>query len=154
QGIRHYLTEYRHRPVDTHDLCQAMTAATGVNLEPFFNQWVYKPGHPVLDYRWSWDSVHSQVVLKVEQTQDTSDGTPVYAFNARVGLISGGGLTRETVRIDKVQQELRIGATHRPDAVLLDPDHDLLREIPTLHWNPDELPHILRCAPDATDRQA
>lgn len=154
QGIRHYLTKHRHTPVDTHDFCQAMTEATGVNLEPFFNQWVYKPGHPILDYSWSWDGVHCQVVLTVKQTQETSDGTPVYDFGASVGLIGGGVVTREKVRIDKAEQELRIGAMRRPDAVLLDPDHDVLREIPTLHWKPDELPHILRCAPNAADRQA
>src|SRR6516225_10031962 len=41
-GLRQYLTRYRHMPVDSHDLCEAMTEATGVNLEPFFDQWIYK----------------------------------------------------------------------------------------------------------------
>jgi aminopeptidase N len=151
-GIRHYLTKYRHSPVDTHDFCQAMTEATGVNLEPFFDQWVLKPGHPVLDYRWTWDGAHGQVVLAVRQTQDTRGGTPVYGFGANVGLISGG-MTRARVRIDKAEQEVRLDAPRRPDAVLLDPDHDLLRELPNLPWRPEELPHILKYAPNAVDRQ-
>jgi aminopeptidase N len=152
-GLRHYLTRNRHTPVDTHDLCRAMTDATGVNLEPFFEQWVYKPGHPVLDYSWGWDGAHGQVVLAVRQTQDTQDGTPVYQLGASVGLITGGVVTRQKVLISKADQEVRIRADHKPDVVLLDPDHDFLREVPTLRWNGEELSQILKYAPNAVDRQ-
>src|SRR5439155_9354850 len=75
QGIHHYLTKYRHTPVDSNDFCRAMTEATGVNLQPFFDQWVYKPGHPVLDYAWTWDESKKQLTLTVKQLQDTKDGT-------------------------------------------------------------------------------
>src|SRR5262249_7958432 len=61
-GLHHYLTKHKHTPVDSHDLCCALTEATGINVEPFFDQWVYKPGHPVLDYTWIWDEAKQQVV--------------------------------------------------------------------------------------------
>ncbi|HEY3131917.1 MAG TPA: M1 family aminopeptidase [Acidobacteriota bacterium] len=153
QGIHHYLAKYRNTPVDSHDLCEAMTEATGINLEPFFNQWIFKPGHPVLDYTWTWDEAKKQVVLTVKQTQDTKDGTPVYDLDATVGLISGEHATREKARINKVEQQIRIGAASKPDVVLLDPDHDFLRQIPALHWTPEELPQLLKYAPNAVDRQ-
>ncbi|MCI0662855.1 MAG: aminopeptidase, partial [Acidobacteria bacterium] len=70
-----------------------------------------------------------------------------------VGLISGGRLSREKSRVDKVEQEIRIVTAGKPDAVILDPDHDFLREIPNLHWAAAELPHILKFAPNAVDRQ-
>jgi aminopeptidase N len=153
QGLRHYLTKYRHTAVDSHDLCVAMTEGTGINLERFFDQWVYKPGHPVLDYAWTWDEVKKQVVLTVKQVQDTKDGTPVYDLNATVGLISGGGVRREKAIINATEQQIRVGAASKPDAVLLDPDHDFLRELPTLRWSAAELPHILKYAPNAVDRE-
>ena len=153
QGINHYLTERRNTPVDSHDLCDAMTEGTGVNLEPFFDQWVFKPGHPVLDYAWTWDDAKKEVVLTVKQTQDTKDGTPIYDLNVSVGLISAGRVTREKSKIDRAEQTTRIVTSGKPDAVLLDPDHDFLREIPTLHWAPEELLHILKFAPNAVDRQ-
>jgi hypothetical protein len=53
----------------------------------------------------------------------------------------------------KATQDIRIPVAVKPDAVLLDPDHDLLREIPDLHWALGELPHILRYAPNAVDRE-
>jgi aminopeptidase N len=152
-GLRHYLTKFAHSPVDSRDLCAAMTEATGINLEPFFEQWVFKPGHPVLDYTWTWDEANKQVVLTVRQTQDTKDGTPLYDLNATVGLITGSSLTRQKARIDRADQQLHLTAASRPDAVLLDPDHDFLREIPALHWAASELPSLLRYAPNAVDRE-
>ncbi len=153
QGINHYLIKYRNTPVDSHDFLKAMTEGTGVNLAPFFDQWVFKPGHPALDYTWTWDDAKKEVVLNVKQTQDTKDGTPIYDLNVAVGLISGGRVVREKARVDKAEQTISIKAPNKPDAFLLDPDHDFLREIPTLHWAPEELPHILNFAPNAVDRQ-
>jgi aminopeptidase N len=152
-GLHHYLIRYRHQPVDSHDLCAAMTEAMGINLEPFFDQWVYRPGHPVLDYAWQWDEAQKQVVLSVRQTQDTKDGTPLYVLSATVGLIGGSGMTREKIKLDRAEQSIRFDAASKPAAVLLDPDHDFLREVPTLHWIPEELPAILKYASDAADRQ-
>jgi aminopeptidase N len=151
-GLHHYLARYRHQPVDSHDLCCALTEATGINLEPFFDQWVYRPGHPVLDYRWQWDELKKQVVLTVRQTQDAKDGTPIYDLSATIGLIDGSGMTRHQARINQADQEVRISAAVKPKAVLLDPDHDFLRELPTLHWTTEELPWILKFAPNAVDR--
>ena len=153
RGVHAYLIKHRNEPVDSHDLGVAMTEATGINVEAFFDQWVYKPGHPVLDYSWKWDAGKKQIALMVKQIQDVKDGTPIYRIGASVGLISGGRLTREKVMIGKAEQELSISAPARPDAVLLDPDHDFLREIPASHWGAGELPHILRYAPNAMDRQ-
>lgn len=152
-GLHHYLTKYSHQPVDSHDFCDAMSEATGVNLEPFFDRWVYKPGHPVLDYVWRWEEPQKQVVLNVRQTQPTNEGVPVYDIDATVGLISGGQLRRERVKLDRGEQEARIACPSKPDAVLLDPDHDFLRETPALHWSPEELPHIARYAPNSVDRE-
>ena len=152
-GLRLYLTRYRHQPVDSHDLCAAMTEAAGINLRRFFDQWVYKPGHPVLDYTWQWDAAKKQVILTIRQTQDTKDGTPIYDLDATVGLIRDSGMSREKMRIDQAEQEVRFKAADKPDAVLLDPGHDFLREMPTLHWSARELPFIFRYAPNAVDRQ-
>jgi aminopeptidase N len=153
RGINHYLAKHRHKPVDSHDLCVALTESTGVNFEPFFDQWIYKPGHPVLEYSWSWDDRNKLVVLTVKQTQDTKDGTPLYDLQLTTGLISGGRIQRVKVSIKEREQKVRISAVAKPDAVLLDPDHDALREIPRIVWTPDELPTVFRYAPSAMDRE-
>ncbi len=152
-GLHHYLVKYRYQLVDSHDLCSAMTEGTGINLAAFFDQWVFRPGHPILDYTWHWDALEKEVVLTVGQTQATKDGTPIFDLDATVGLISGGGMTRVKVRLNQAEQVIHFKAASRPEALLLDPDHDFLREIPTLHWAAEELLPIFKYAPNAVDRE-
>jgi aminopeptidase N len=153
-GLHRYLTLHAHQPVTTPDLIDALTDASGINVQPFFDQWVYKPGHPVIDYTWTYDDIAKQVVLTVKQTQDTTDGTPLYQIpNAKTGLLCGKTLVRVSTPLDGATiQTFRLPAVTRPDSVLFDPDHDFLREIPVLHWAPAELPAILALAPSGTDR--
>jgi aminopeptidase N len=152
-GINKYLTDNRHRPVETEDLIRAMTDASGVNVRPFFDQWVYKPGHPVLEWSWTYDEAKGDVVVTVKQTQNTQDGTPIYDIPTKVGIIKDGKLTSLPVRLNAAEQTIRLSAG-KPDAVLLDPNHDFLRQIAKQPWSATELPHIVQFAPNAVDRQA
>ncbi len=158
-GIKLYLTRNRHRPVESPDLSRALTDASGFNASRFFDQWVYKPGHPVLDYAWTFDDAKREVVVMVKQTQDTSDGTPIYDLPAKIGIVPGAeagatrSMARVAVRLNAATQEFRLPSPlGKPDAVLLDPDHDFLREIPTLHWTKSEQYAIAEFAPNGGDR--
>jgi aminopeptidase N len=151
RGLNLYLTRNRHSPAETPDLIKAFTDASGINAQPFFDQWVYKPGHPVLGYSWSYDDAQGTLTLSVQQTQETKDGTPVYDIPAEVGVITGGKLTRLPVRLNAADQKITL-TTPKPDAVLLDPDHDFLRQIPNHSWSTGELPFIVEYAPNGKDR--
>lgn len=151
-GLKLYLARHRHSPVQTWQLCRAFTDATGINCEPFFDQWVFKPGHPVLSYTWKRE--RGQVMLTVKQTQDTSDGTPIYSIPAQVGLLGSDSMVRTVaIHLSKAEETFDLGSDAGVKAVLLDPTHDFLREIPELNWSAEELPSIVLAAPDSTDRQ-
>ena len=151
-GLNLYLKTHAHTPVQTSELCRSITEATGINVEPFFDQWVLKPGHPVLDYTWSWDQAGSTVVLHVHQTQDTTGGVPIYNIPASMGLLWGGKVRRVPITLNAASQEFRLTTSSKPEAVLLDPDHDFLREIPTEHWTHDEMVAIVAYGPESGDR--
>ena len=149
-GLKKYLTDNRHQPVEWENLCRAMTDSSGTNCEPFFQQWILKPGHPVIEYSWTYDDAAKEVVVSVKQTQDTSDGTPIYTIPTKVGILSNG-LRREPVTLSGAEQNLRIKVASKPDAVLLDPDHDFLRELKH-EFAKDEHLAILKYAPVGLDQ--
>ena len=152
-GLHRYLTTHANQPAVSNDLCEAMTEASGVNCEPFWNQWIYKPGHPVIDTSWTWDDAAGEIVLSVKQTQDTRDGTPVYDVgDVRRDRGERQAAQTEAVHLTEADQQFRFKCDAKPDAVLFDPDHVFLREIPKRNWAPEELPHILALAPCAIDR--
>lgn len=149
-GLNLYLKTWKHTPVESAQLRRAMTEATGINCEPFWAQWIEKPGHPVLDYTWKQEG--GKTLLTVKQTQDTSNGTPTYVIDAKVGVISGSTLTRVPITLSKTEETFELPAGTSVDAVVLDPDHDFLREVPTLHWSDKENLAVLRYAPNGDDR--
>lgn len=149
-GLNYYLKTWRHTPVESAQLRRAMTEATGINVEGFWAQWIEKPGHPVIDYSWRYED--GKVKLTVKQTQDTSDGTPIYDVPAKVDFISAGGQhTVLPIHLTKADETFEFTAA-KPGAVVFDPRHEFLRQIPTLHWEASELPLIFQYGQNAPDR--
>ncbi|MDR3691767.1 MAG: M1 family aminopeptidase [Fimbriimonas sp.] len=151
-GIKKYLTTNAHTPVETWQLCKALTDTSGINCEPFFQQWLLKPGHPVIDWNWKWNAASGSVDVEVKQTQSTADGTPIYDIPAKVGVIVDGRLAELPIHLTTETTTASFPTTKKPDAVLFDPDHDFLREIPKQKWGKDELPAIFKFAPNCIDR--
>lgn len=149
-GLRYYLNQWRHQPVESAQLRRAMAEATGINCDAFWAQWIEKPGHPVLEYLWNFDA--GKLRLTIKQTQNTSDGTPIYDLNAKIGVISHGALKRLPIHISKLDETFELSLQDRPDALILDPDQDFLREIRNSEWSLKELPYIAQFAPSAADR--
>jgi aminopeptidase N len=152
-GLNLYLKTNAHTPVQASQLCRAFTEASGINCEPFFDQWIFKPGHPTLEFTWSYDESSKMVQVHLRQVQDTSHGTPIYRIPAKMLFIVDGSLNRAAFQLNEADQVLSFGPfTKKPDAALLDPDHDFLREIRNVHWTPDEQRAIMQFAPVGVDR--
>ncbi len=150
-GINAYLTKWKYTPVESAQLRRSMTEATGINAEPFWAQWIEAPGHPVLDYTWTYEGGKLKVTVK--QTQDTTSGTPIYDIPTKIGYSDGGMFKTLPLRLSKAEETFEFTLSPKPKAVLLDPNQDFLREIPKLNWSTEELPYILQFAPTAPDRQ-
>jgi aminopeptidase N len=157
-GLSRYLKSHAYQPVATSDLIKSLSEAAGHDLTPWFDQWVFKPGHPIVDWSWSYDDAGKYTVLHLKQTQDTSDGTPIYSTPLRVAILLPTGAHRKspvvetTVTLDKAEQEIRIPGSVKPDSVIIDPEHDLLMETKGPGPSDAELPAQLRFAPSYQER--
>jgi aminopeptidase N len=126
-----------------------MTDAAGVNVDEFWSQWIDKPGHPILEYSWTYEP--GTLKIKVDQKQNTSSGIPIYKIPTKVGVISAGGLNRFPVVLDGASQVISIPLSKEPASVILDPDHDLLKEA-RFTWKREELLPIVLMAPCTVDK--
>jgi aminopeptidase N len=88
-----------------------------------------KPGHPVFDVSWSWDSAAKKVRLKVRQIQDFDKNIPVYRTPVLIGLHEGDRSTAEKVWIDEKEELFEFAAARKPVSVEFDRGHYLLKEI-------------------------
>jgi aminopeptidase N len=151
RGVRQYLATHARGVVETRDLQRAMEDVSGRSLGRFFEQWVYKPGHPELEVEVGWDK--GVLTVSTKQTQATTDGVPA-AFELPLDLDLGdadGRVARRTVRITEKQQSFALPAPGRPAFVVVDPMMRVVGEV-RVKLPADMLREQLAKAPTARGR--
>jgi aminopeptidase N len=69
RGVRHFLTKYAYQPVETEQFQKAIEESSGQSLQWFFDQWVYRMGHPVFNISQVYDPATRTLALTVKQEQ-------------------------------------------------------------------------------------
>jgi aminopeptidase N len=153
EGVRRYLGDHRGQAVTTAALRRSLEAASGRDLGWFFDQWVYRGGHPKLAVGWKFDAAGQVVRVTVEQTQGRDlPGSPA-AFRLTTSLaVTSGGRTRTVpVVIDRVSQSIEVPASEAPQLVRIDPEGWLPKQV-RYDRRPEEWVYQLRHPPDAAGR--
>jgi aminopeptidase N len=136
--LKHFLHRYAFEPVDTGDFIRSVKTVTGQNLDWFFDQWLFKPGHPVFDIRSNWDPARKVVVLQVAQVQDFARGIPVFRVPVSVAIVNAGGRSTSRVWIREREETFEFPSETRPLLVRFDEGNLLLKEV-TFPKQRDEL---------------
>ncbi len=138
RGIKAYVAAYKEKVVATDDFRKAMEAASGKDLGWFFDQWVYKGGHPELVARWTYEDDDKSVRLAVEQVQGVDELTPLFRLPTTVQVGDESGVRSVPVLIAGRSQTFVIPCPARPRLVRVDPQGWLPKELkfekPTDEW--------------------
>ena len=122
-GIRDYYARHRNSTATTADFRHAMEQAAGRDLDPFFQQWLYRGGVPRLTGSWRWDGTAKQVVVELHQTQA---GEP-FQLPIELGITLPGTRTRiERASLTARDGRFTFSADVAPATVELDPNVRLL----------------------------
>jgi len=127
--IRHFLHRYAFDAVDTSDFIRSVKTVTGQNLDWFFDQWLFKPGHPVFDIKSEWDETRKVVRLKVAQVQDFAKGIPVFRIPVAVKIVTAKGKDTKKVWIREREETFEFPAETKPLLVRFDEGNTLIKEV-------------------------
>ncbi len=130
RAMRHFLTKHAYQPVETQDLMVAIKEATGLNMDWFFEQWIFSAGHPVLEVSSKWDAGQNELHLTVTQVQDTLLGVPAaYSMPVNIRVESEGDtLLREEIWLSERKERFAFALHNRPQMVRFDDGDHLLAE--------------------------
>ncbi|MES1177740.1 MAG: M1 family aminopeptidase [Myxococcales bacterium] len=119
-GVSTYLKAHAYGVVETNDLQRAMESVSGRSLERFFDSWVYRPGHPELKVKVSWED--GLLSVNVKQTQKVGD-TAEFHFELELEVgARGGGHSRHKKAITSGNDTFMIQLAERPAFVAFDPE--------------------------------
>jgi len=127
--MSHFLHRYAFDSVDTGDFIRSVKTVTGQNLDWFFDQWLFNPGHPVFEVEREWDPAGKVVRLKVAQVQDYSRGVPVFRVPVSIKLVTPGKTDIRKVWIDERVETFEFPLEEEPLLVRFDEDNVLIKEL-------------------------
>jgi aminopeptidase N len=129
-AINHYVTQHAHSDVLTHDFQRAIEQATGRNVDWFFDQWVWKGGHPEFKAEYSWDSDARQATVKLTQTQQPDDQlTSVYRTKLELGFQVRDRFVRHNVEVTDAAHAFVVPLQAEPTFVAIDPANRVLKQL-------------------------
>jgi aminopeptidase N len=129
KAIRHYVKKHEGGSVETRDLARAVDEATGWNPDRFFEQWVFKAGHPDLKIETSWDDEHKLAKLAIAQTQKVEDDTPLFHFPLPVRFVVDGNVQDVTLTVSAAAETFVVPLPGKPSQVIPDPGNNILKTL-------------------------
>ena len=115
-GLRNYLTDNKFGTGEAHQLRLALEAASGQDLNWFFNQWYFGTGHPVVAIDYRWDAARHRQVVVVRQTQPG----PPFVLPLTVDVYTHGRAQAYPATLRHAVDTLYFPADTRPDLVNVD----------------------------------
>jgi aminopeptidase N len=128
-GLRRYYHAHAHGNAVTADLRRVLEAQSGRELGWFFDQWLYRPGHPVFRVGHRWDADAGESVVRIEQVQPQQ--WPTFRVPMQIEIHTTNAAVRREVEVTQRSQEFRFRLNTRSTGVRLDPDGWLLKVVET-----------------------
>lgn len=122
EAMRRFYRENQGRSVLTGDLQRVLEDVSGKDLQPFMDQWLLTPGHPILAADWRWE--RGSAVVDVEQVQPAD--WPTFRFHLELEFVTNQGPIRREADITDRTHRLRFRVPGRPTRLILDPDGKVL----------------------------
>ncbi|MDO6817699.1 M1 family metallopeptidase [Zobellia sp. 1_MG-2023] len=122
KGIKAYYKAFQNSNAMTVDFRKIMEQASGEDLEPFFQQWLFIKGYPELKWDWNYNKKHLQINLTQVQKHH------IFKFPIEIGVVKDGEIVIYKMDMENARKNLTIKLDYQPDDVVLDPESWLLFE--------------------------
>lgn len=125
-SLKTYHDAYRNSNASTEEFKDHVSQFTGINLDTFFDEWIYKEGYPI--YKIRYNQVGNRLYLTLEQNTSVPNSVPFYHIPIELRLSNNSWDT--VIRLNPSQNveqyiwDINAVVTD----VELDPDNDILNE--------------------------
>ena len=115
-GLQKYLKDNALGTGEAHQMRLAFEAVSGQDLNWFYNQWFFGPGHPVVSIDYAWDAAKKVQSVTVKQTQEG----PAFRLPFSIAYYVGGKVQQQAVTMTEATQTFTMPLAARPQLVNVD----------------------------------
>lgn len=130
RGVQLYLQRHSFSGVETRDFELAMLDATGMNMDWFFDQWIYRGGEP--HFKVSWQAIGNNTEITIDQIHKMEQTVGLFKMPVDIAVYySDGTIDRVSPVIDKITQKIVIpnGGKMPVEFVLFDEGSFILKKL-------------------------
>ena len=122
-GIRNYYKKYFNSNTNTEEFKIEMEKVSGIDLDKFFDQWLYKGGIIKLDVEWDYDEKSKNIEFNITQVQN--DGY-LFEMPLDIEILGDNNSNTSTIKLDKKSGKYLVYSENKPKEIKLDPYTKLL----------------------------
>jgi aminopeptidase N len=151
RGLHNYLETYRGKNVVTADLIKSIDEANHINVQQFFDQWIFGAGAPKFDVAYTYDDAKHQIALTVKQTQKVEGRVGIFHVSVEVEVTTASGAKSHKIDLAKETETFQLASDGAPLMVLFDKGSRILK-FTEFHKEKNEWLYQLRNATELADR--
>ncbi|HVX02223.1 MAG TPA: M1 family aminopeptidase [Nitrososphaera sp.] len=131
RSLKTYLQRFANGTAETDDLRKVFELETGKSLQQFFDQWVFREGHPDLKVEFSQDDNKKKTArIRVEQAQQQQQGETPFSFDLEVKLVFARGNEKTyTFSVTGKESVFQIPIEREVEWFSVDPEFKVLKTI-------------------------
>jgi aminopeptidase N len=123
-------TRFKYDHASTEDFKEVCEAVSGMELDFFFDQWIYDEYYPVYSYGYEQETGTNILTLQINQTQGQNNWREIFEMPIDIKInFTNGSDTLFTVWNDQVSTIYNFPLTAEVNSVEIDPDEWILRDV-------------------------
>jgi aminopeptidase N len=126
-GLHNYSAAYAYSNASTEEFIITMENASGMNLDWFFDEWVYNQGYPVYNYAWSYQASGDSFLVHLDISQIQANA-PIFRMPLTVRIVAAGN-NDFVVQNNQQVQSYEFAIANPPETLILDPDYWILKQV-------------------------
>jgi aminopeptidase N len=124
---RLFLERHAYGLVETNDLKIAFEDVSGMNLDWFFDEWIYGGGYP--EYHLEQTIERDTLSLTVRQTQRRDSIAGLFQMPVPIEFHLAGRIVRDTIVVAKESETFRFPMKETPKFVIFDAGNTILKSV-------------------------
>jgi len=131
-------TSVTYGAAETSDFQRNAEQVSGMDLDYFFNQWIYGENYPRYSYGWNYTPSGDNYIVTITITQQTNTEPLFFTMPIDIAIKSAQGDTTISVFNDQQIQQFSFTVSNEPLNIILDQDNWILKEASITEVSDDE----------------
>ncbi len=137
QILKEYLIEpgLSYNVATTEDFQRIAERVSGMNLQYFFNEWIYGVNFPVYSVVWSYkQGVNENYKVSLKITQSVNSNPSFYIMPIQIAITTSKGVVNKTITNNDQVQIIDLIVDGKPSAIQFDPNNWILKTVSEIKY--------------------